>query len=111
VIALSLPSGYLGLISPLVITYIVTKVTGPMLENIFLQKYPSEYRAYMATTNYFIPNFFSGTKPARQTKPSKNGDGAFIASDTSSRIATNRTDKDEGTNHDSDDGSSDGGGD
>lgn len=52
---LPVPFGYLGLISPLVITYIVTKVTGPMLERIFLEKYPVEYRAYMAETNYFIP--------------------------------------------------------
>lgn len=55
IIVLPLPFGFLGIISPLVITYIVTKVTGPMLENIFLEKYPTEYRAYMATTNYFIP--------------------------------------------------------
>lgn len=54
-IAITLPFGYLALISPLVITYIVTKVTGPMLEKIFLEKYPDEYRAYMATTNYFVP--------------------------------------------------------
>ncbi len=52
---LPLSFGNLGLISPLVITYIVTKVTGPMLENIFLQKYPTEYQAYMRTTNYFFP--------------------------------------------------------
>jgi steroid 5-alpha reductase family enzyme len=55
IIALPLPFGFLGLISPIVITYIVTKITGPMLENIFLEKYPEEYRAYMSTTNYFIP--------------------------------------------------------
>jgi steroid 5-alpha reductase family enzyme len=55
IMVLPLPFGYLGLLSPLVITYIVTKVTGPMLEKIFLEKYPVEYRAYMAETNYFIP--------------------------------------------------------
>ena len=55
VIVLPLPFGYLGLISPLLITYIVTMVTGPMLEKIFLEKYPTEYRAYMDRTNYFIP--------------------------------------------------------
>lgn len=55
IIVLPLPFGFLAIISPLVITYIVTKVTGPMLENIFLEKYPEEYRAYMSTTNYFIP--------------------------------------------------------
>jgi steroid 5-alpha reductase family enzyme len=52
---LPLPFGYLGLLSPIMITYIVTKVTGPMLEKIFLEKYPTEYRTYMAETNYFIP--------------------------------------------------------
>lgn len=55
VMALPLSYGIVALISPLLITYIVTKITGPMLENIFLQKYPVEYRAYIATTNYFIP--------------------------------------------------------
>ena len=55
IIVLPLPFGWLGVISPLVITYVVTKVTGPMLESIFLEKYPEEYRSYIATTNYFIP--------------------------------------------------------
>lgn len=59
IMVLPLPFGYLALVSPLLITYIVTKVTGPMLEKIFLQKYPTEYREYMATTNYFIPWFKS----------------------------------------------------
>lgn len=52
---LPLPFGYLGLISPLLITYIVTKVTGPMLEQAFLEKYPEKYQHYIDTTNYFIP--------------------------------------------------------
>ena len=56
-IALPLPFGYITVFSPLLITYIVTKVTGPMLEKIFLEKYPAEYRTYMQTTNYFIPWF------------------------------------------------------
>jgi steroid 5-alpha reductase family enzyme len=47
--------GYIGIISPLLITYIVTKVTGPMLENMFLKKYGAEYRAYQKKTSYFIP--------------------------------------------------------
>jgi len=55
VMVLPLPYGWLGLLSPLTITYIVTKVTGPMLENIFIQKYGEEYRAYMKRTSYFIP--------------------------------------------------------
>ncbi|MFM2424204.1 MAG: hypothetical protein RLZZ70_595, partial [Candidatus Parcubacteria bacterium] len=40
---------------PLLITYIVTKVTGPMLERIFLEKYPEAYTTYMATTSYIVP--------------------------------------------------------
>ncbi len=55
IIVLPLPYGYLALLSPLLITFIVTRVTGPMLEQIFLEKYPVEYAAYMATTSYFIP--------------------------------------------------------
>ncbi len=50
-----LPFGYLAFVSPLLITYIVTKVTGPMLEKIFMERYPKEYQAYQAKTNYFIP--------------------------------------------------------
>lgn len=50
-----LPFGWLALLSPILITYIVTKVTGPMLEDIFLEKYPEEYREYMRTTSYLVP--------------------------------------------------------
>lgn len=49
--------GFMALVSPLLITYIVTKVTGPMLEKIFLKNYPTEYEAYMKQTNYFVPWF------------------------------------------------------
>ncbi len=52
---LPLHYGFLALISPLLITYIVTRVTGPMLEKIFLSKYPTEYSEYMKQTSYFIP--------------------------------------------------------
>lgn len=55
IMVLPLPFGYLALLSPLLITYIVTKVTGPMLEKIFLERYPQEYAAYQAITSYFIP--------------------------------------------------------
>lgn len=55
IVVLPLPFGYLGLISPIVITYLVTRVTGPMLEKIFLEKYPIEYQQYMKETSYFIP--------------------------------------------------------
>ena len=57
IMVLPLPFGFLAIASPLLITYIVTQVTGPMLEKIFLEKYPSEYREYMRTTHYFIPWF------------------------------------------------------
>lgn len=53
--AYPLPYGEWAVLSPLLIWYIVTRVTGPMLEKIFLEKYPLDYRAYMARTNYFIP--------------------------------------------------------
>lgn len=56
IMVLPLPFGFLALISPPLITYIVTKVTGPMLEDNFLEKYPEEYKAYMDRTNYIIPS-------------------------------------------------------
>lgn len=49
------PFGFLAFLSPLLITYIVTKVTGPILEDGFLERYPEEYGAYMESTNYFVP--------------------------------------------------------
>lgn len=55
IMVLPLPLGYLTILSPVLITYVVTKITGPMLENIFLQKFPTEYKTYQAKTNYFIP--------------------------------------------------------
>jgi steroid 5-alpha reductase family enzyme len=57
IMVLPLPFGYLGLISPLLITYIVTLVTGPLLEDYFLEKYPEKYQAYIDTTNYLMPWF------------------------------------------------------
>jgi steroid 5-alpha reductase family enzyme len=55
IITLPLPFGWLALLSPITITYIVTRVTGPMLEKIFLERYPVEYTTYMKETSYFIP--------------------------------------------------------
>mgnify|MGYP006289225253 CR=1 FL=1 len=55
IVVFPLPYGWIALLSPLLITYIVTSVTGPMLEDIFLEKYPEEYRQYMRTTSYLIP--------------------------------------------------------
>jgi steroid 5-alpha reductase family enzyme len=48
--------GWFTLIAPLVITYILVRVTGPMLERIFIQKYPEAYQAYMERVpNMLIP--------------------------------------------------------
>jgi len=55
IMVLPLPYGWIAIASPLLITFIVTRVTGPMLEDIFLEKYPDEYRTYMTRTSYFIP--------------------------------------------------------
>ncbi len=55
IMVLPLPFGYLALLSPLAITYTVTKITGPMLEKIFLERYPAEYKEYMRQTSYFLP--------------------------------------------------------
>lgn len=52
---LPLPYGFIALLSPITISYIVTKVTGPMLEQQFLEKYPDAYTHYQHTTNYIIP--------------------------------------------------------
>lgn len=55
IMVLPLPYGWIALASPLLITFIVTKVTGPMLEELFLKKHPEAYREYMQKTSYFIP--------------------------------------------------------
>ena len=55
VMVLPLHYGYLALISPLLITYIVVYITGPMLEKIFIDRYGEQYKTYMLETSYFIP--------------------------------------------------------
>jgi len=57
IMVLPLPLGWIAIISPLLITYIVTKVTGPMLESAFLERYPEQYQRYIDTTSYFVPWF------------------------------------------------------
>lgn len=52
IMVLPLPYGWLGLISPILITFIVTKITGPMLEQIFTEKYPEAFKKYQQSTNY-----------------------------------------------------------
>jgi steroid 5-alpha reductase family enzyme len=49
------PFAPLAFIGPLTITYIVTKITGPMIEKIFIEKYGDPYKTYMSQTSYFIP--------------------------------------------------------
>ncbi len=51
------PYPYLAFVSPIVITYILINVTGPLTEKMFLEKYGDEYTAYMKKTSYFIPWF------------------------------------------------------
>lgn len=60
IMILPLPYGWLAIISPLTITYIVTKITGPMLETAFLERYPEQYQYYIDTTSYFVPWFKKG---------------------------------------------------
>lgn len=55
IMVLPLPYGFLAIMSPLTITYIVTRITGPMLEKIFISKYGDTYKVYMRKTSYFIP--------------------------------------------------------
>ncbi len=55
IFAFTLPYGYMALLSPILITYIVVKITGPMLEKQFIARYPTEYGEYMKKTSYFIP--------------------------------------------------------
>lgn len=55
IMVITLPLGWIGLIGPLVITAVLVKISGPMIEKQFLERYPEEYRQYMATTNFLIP--------------------------------------------------------
>jgi len=55
IIVSPLPYGWIAFVSPIVITFIVTKVTGPMLEQAFLEKFPEEYNLYMKQVNYLVP--------------------------------------------------------
>jgi steroid 5-alpha reductase family enzyme len=55
IMVLPLPFGALALLSPLLITYIVAMVTGPILEKGFLEKYPEKYQQYIDTTSYLLP--------------------------------------------------------
>lgn len=57
VMVLPFAFGWVAILSPLLITYVVTKITGPMLEKLFLERYPDEYKEYIRTTSYFFPWF------------------------------------------------------
>lgn len=54
-LASATPWGWVSVISPLLLTYILTQVTGPMLERMFAEKFPAAFSTYKAQTNYFIP--------------------------------------------------------
>ncbi len=86
IMVITLPYGFLALVSPLLITFIVTKVTGPMLENQFLTRYPQEYRAYMASTPYFIPRFTKTAASAPLASTQRNSDSTPIPMDTGARV-------------------------
>ena len=85
IMVITLPYGFVALISPLLITFIVTKVTGPMLEKQFLNRYPDEYRAYMASTPYFIPRF-TKTASVLPASTQRNSDSTPIPLDTGARV-------------------------
>jgi len=53
IVALGVPFGWLGLIGPVVITYVVILITGPMLEDLW--KDNEAYQEYARRTSYFIP--------------------------------------------------------
>lgn len=52
---LPFPNGAMALWSPLLIIYIMTRVTGPMLEEQFINRYGAAYHSYRARTSFFIP--------------------------------------------------------
>ncbi len=54
IVALSVPWGWIGLISPIALTYILINISGvPPLEKKFMEH--EEYREYAKKTNMFIP--------------------------------------------------------
>lgn len=55
IMVLHLPYGFLAVMSPFAITYIVTRITGPMLEKQFLARFGEQYNSYMKETSYFLP--------------------------------------------------------
>jgi steroid 5-alpha reductase family enzyme len=58
VIGLASPWGWLGLLSPVGMWYILTRVTGiPLTEEQALRNRGEEYRRYQQTTNAFVPWF------------------------------------------------------
>jgi steroid 5-alpha reductase family enzyme len=58
VFALASPYGYLAIISPLVILYLLLKVTGiPATEEQSIRSKGEKYKAYQKTTSVFVPWF------------------------------------------------------
>jgi steroid 5-alpha reductase family enzyme len=63
VFALASPYGYLGIISPLIILYLLLRVTGiPATEEQSLRSKGDAYKAYQQTTSAFIPWFPKNNK-------------------------------------------------
>jgi steroid 5-alpha reductase family enzyme len=58
VFALSSPYGYIAIVCPIVISYLIFKVTGiPMTEEQSLRSRGDAYRRYQETTSVFVPWF------------------------------------------------------
>ena len=58
ILALGAPWGWLGMISPLAILYILTRLTGiPLTEEQAIRSRGDDYRDYQRTTSAFIPWF------------------------------------------------------
>lgn len=53
--ALSVPMGYLGIISPIILLYIMLRITIPVTESYSIKKRPRAYRKYQKETSTFIP--------------------------------------------------------
>lgn len=62
-IAFSAPLGWLGVVSPLLMFYLLTRVSGvPITEEVLLQTKGDAYKQYQAETHAFFPWFYKETK-------------------------------------------------
>jgi steroid 5-alpha reductase family enzyme len=54
--AIPAPAGWLGIVSPVVMLVVLTRITGiPLTERQALRSRGEEYRSYQRTTSAFIP--------------------------------------------------------